>query len=333
MPVAVRPRVPCAPSARPDPAVNRAPLVTPDRRHRLSARTWIVMVAVSALWGSSFMFIKVALEDVTPSFIVLSRVALGALVLVPIALSRRALPVGRRAFAILMLVGLVQIDVPFLLVAVGEQDVTSSLAGILLASGPIFTVLLAAMFVPSERLAGRALIGVVAGLCGVCVLLGGDVGGDDDALRGGSIVLVACLGYAAGPLIVRRRLPELAPLTVATGIIGLGALACLPLLPVAWPEQTPDLETIGSLLALGVGGTGAAFLLYFVLVAEIGASRASVVGYIVPAFSVLYGVSLLSEPFTAAVGSGLALILFGSWLAARAPAARMSPNGSQAVAR
>lgn len=291
-------------------------------RLRAGGGRWILLLlVVSALWGSSFMLIKVALEDVGPGFIAVSRVSLGALVLLPVALARGALSLGVRRLAVLGLVGVIQIDVPFLLVATGEQDVTSSLAGILLASGPIFTVVLAALFVPAERLHAGAIGGLGIGLCGVVVLLSGDVGGDN-VVRGAAVVILACLGYAAGPLIVRQHLAGVQPLGVAAGIIGLGALALLPVLPAVWPSGNPGATTLGALAVLGIAGTGIAFLLYFVLVSELGASRASVVGYIAPGFSVIYGVGLLGEPLTAGIVAGLALMLAGSWLAARPPGGR-----------
>jgi drug/metabolite transporter (DMT)-like permease len=281
-------------------------------------RVWLLIALLSALWGASYLFIKVALEDdLGPALIVFVRCALGALVLAPVALRRGALGAVRRHLGTLALVAGVQITVPFLLISVGEQHVPSALAGILVASAPIFTAILAVLAVQEERLPAAGMVGIAIGMAGVVLLLGLDLGGDGaDALLGGVLILVASVGYAAGALLAKRRLVAVPPVGLVATIMALSALATLPAVPFSLPSHAPGFDTVASLLALGAGGTGAAFLVFYILNAEIGPSRASVVAYIAPAFSVLYGVTLLDEPFTFATAGGLALILLGSWVAA-----------------
>src|SRR4051794_40987936 len=293
------------------------------------------MGLLAALWGASYLFIKIALDDLSPVVLVFARTALGAIVLAPVALRRGAFAPARRHLGTLAFIAAVQIAGPFLLIAAGEQSIPSSLAGILVASAPIWTAILAAAFVPDERLRGWALAGIAIGIVGVAALLGVDLGGGD-ALLGGAAVLLAGLGYAIGALVAKRRLAGVPPVGLVATIMGLSALLLAPALPFAAPDHAPGLGTVAALLALGCGGTGAAFLVFYVLNADIGPSRASIVAYLAPGFSVAYGVVLLGESFTVATAVGLALILAGSWLAARgrAPSAlsRSGPSRSSAPA-
>src|SRR5947199_4373970 len=163
------------------------------------------MALLAALWGASYLFIKVALDDLSPAALVFARTALGALVLVPVALRRGAFAPARAHLGTLALVAAVQIAGPFLLIAAGEQSIPSSLAGILVASAPIWMAILAGAYVPEERLQDWGLAGIAVGMVSVAALFGIDLGGGD-ALVGGAAVLLAGLGYAIGALVAKRRL-------------------------------------------------------------------------------------------------------------------------------
>src|SRR3954447_15368104 len=188
------------------------------------------MVLLAALWGASYLFIKIALQDMSPLAVVFGRTALGALVLAPVAARRGAFAPVRAHLGTLALVAAVQIAGPFLLIAVGEQSIPSSLAGILVASAPIWMAILAGAFVPEERLRGWGLAGTGVGILGVAALFGVDLGGGD-ALLGGVAVLLAGLGYAVGALVAKRRLGEVAPVALVASIMGLSALVLVPALP------------------------------------------------------------------------------------------------------
>jgi drug/metabolite transporter (DMT)-like permease len=298
-------------------------------------RAWLLLTALAALWGASYLFIKVALDDVSPVALVFARTALGALVLAPVALRRGAFAAVRAHLGTLVFIAAVQIAGPFVLIAAGEQSIASSLAGILVASAPIWTAILAAAFVPEERLPRSGLAGIGLGIVGVALLLGVDLGGGD-ALLGGAMILLASLGYAIGALTAKRRLADVPAVGLVASIMALSALFMVPALPFSVPDRAPGLDTVGALLALGAGGTGVAFLIFYVLNADIGPGRASIVAYIAPGFSVVYGVTLLGETFTAATAGGLALILLGSWLAAggrvRRRVSRSAPSRSSVPA-
>jgi drug/metabolite transporter (DMT)-like permease len=273
----------------------------------MNRRSWLLMALLAALWGASYLFIKVALEDdVPPLFLVFARIALGAVVLVPLA--------WRAGAAVFM--ALVQVVVPFALITYGERQIASSLTGILVSAAPIFTALIAARYDDDERPHGIAIVGVAMGIVGVVLLFGVDLSGDGAALAGGLMVLLASLGYAVGSLYLKHRLRGAPAVGVAAMTMLVGALVLVVPALLSLPPHAPAAKTVASLVALGAGGTGIAFAIYFTLIAEIGPGRASLVAYIAPGFAVVYGVTLLSESITVGAMLGLVLILAGSWIAA-----------------
>lgn len=282
----------------------------------MTRRSWIQLLALAALWGASYLFIKVALEDVGPAVVVFARTALAALVLAPIAWRMGAFKGLRGRTGTLLVLALLQVTVPFLLIATGEQEISSSLTGILVAAAPVFTALLAARIEPAERVRGLRLAGIGIGMAGVVVLLGLDAGGGTAALVGGLLVVLASLGYALGAFHLRRHLADAQPIGLVTATMAITAVVTLPPALVTAPSALPGAAALGSIAALGVFGTGIAFVLFYTLIAEVGPARSSLVGYIAPGFAVIYGVLLLGEPVSLATFGGLALILAGSWLAA-----------------
>jgi len=279
------------------------------------------MGTLAALWGASYMFIEIAIEDLDDVFIVFARTLLGALILAPVAVARGAFAPVRGRLGWLVLIAVIQIAGPFVLITSGQHHVTSSMAGILVASAPIYIAIITAFAAKSERLGGWGVVGIVIGIVGVALLFGVDLGGDSDAVFGGLAILLAGLGYAVGAILAKRHLQDIPPVGVAASIMGLSALVLLPALPWTVPADAPGLDAVGAIVALGAGGTGIAFLIFYTLNAEIGPGRASLVAYMAPVFSVFYGVTLLDEHFTVGTAAGLVLILSGSWLAAegRAP--------------
>jgi drug/metabolite transporter (DMT)-like permease len=279
-------------------------------------RAWVLIGVLAALWGASYMFIKVGLDDLSPTWLVFVRTALAAVVLVPLAASRGALFAARGAFVWVVLLGLLQVAAPFLLISLGEEHVSSSLAGILVSAAPIWTALLALRFDAAERSRGWSLVGVLVGIAGVALLFGVDLTTGLGEILGGLAILLASLGYSAGALVIKHKLPGVSPLGIVSWTTAVAALVMVPLLPFSVPDHGPALDTVGAMLALGAGGTGLAFLIFYTLVHEVGPARASLVAYIAPGFSVFYGALLLDERIGAATIAGLALILGGSYLGA-----------------
>lgn len=274
------------------------------------------------------MFIKIGVREISPGMVAWARIALAALVLVGIAAARGALGgFGGRAGTLLLL-GAVQVAAPFLLISAGEQEISSSLAGILVTSAPLFTALLAIWIDHEERSQGLRLVGVLLGVAGVGVLLGLDLGSGDQLL-GGLAVILAGLGYAVGGFIVKHRLGELPSIGVAAWAIVASTVLLIPAAIIGAPSEVPGLGPIAAVAVLGVLGTGIAFAIFYDLIANVGPARAFVVTYLAPGFAVVYGAVLLDEAVTVATVLGLALILVGSWLAAegRLSLSRPPPAG------
>jgi drug/metabolite transporter (DMT)-like permease len=283
----------------------------------MSRRSVALLLLLSAFWGASYLFIKVALDDgVAPWAVVSIRTALAALVLVPLAIQHGVLGSLRGRLGPIVVLSLVQVAGPLTLIALGEERISSSLTGILVASAPIFTFLLAFALTGEQRASRASLVGVAIGIVGVGMLLGVDAGGGTDALVGGLFVILAALGYAVAAWYLKRNLAGVEPVATVAGTQAIAALVTLPLGLLHVPDAVPSLEAVGSLLTLGVVCTGFAFVIFHSLVASDGPARASLVGYIAPVFSIFYGVVLLDERFGVATAAGLVLILGGSWLAA-----------------
>jgi drug/metabolite transporter (DMT)-like permease len=305
----------------------------------MTRRSWLMMIGAAAVWGASYMFIKVALDDFSEGAIVCIRTALGAAVLLALAARWKALAPLRGRWGWLVVLSAVQVVAPFLLITFGENHVDSQLAGILVSSAPIFTALLALGFDDSERSHGWGAVGIVVGMLGVIVLFGLDLSGSSDQIFGGLMILLASFGYAVGAMLVKHRMPGIPPVGMAGGNMAISALLTLPLFLATLPDHAPSFKATGALVLLGAAGTGIAFLWFYTLIAEVGPQRASIIAYIAPGFSVVYGVVLLDEAFSLAAVGGLLLILAGSWLAieSRPPrrpnwARRNEPSRSSAPA-
>lgn len=295
----------------------------------MSRRSWGLLLIVAAIWGSSYLFIKVALDDLSVGWVVFGRCALGALVLVAIAGRRGQLGTLRGRWGAIVVLSLVQVAVPFVLIAAGERDLASGLTGILVAAVPLFTALLALRLDPAERTRGWGLVGLFGGMAGIVLLFGLDLHGDEAAVVGGLMVVVAALGYAISGFYLRAHLAGVPAAACASGTMLVSSALTLPLALATVPDHAPGADTVLSLLALGMGGTGVAFALFYELITTEGAARASLVTYIAPVFAVAYGALILDEPVTAGAVGGMVLIVSGSWLAAtgRAPS-RSGPSRS-----
>src|ERR671919_1792393 len=190
----------------------------------MDRRSWFLLLILGAIWGASYMFIEIGLRDLSPAMVAFVRIALAALVLVPIAAAQGALS-GIRPVAIwLVAIGAIQVAGPFLLIGAGQEEISSSLAGILVASVPLFTALLAIWVDHEERSHGLRFGGVLIGFAGVALLLGIDLGGASAELVGGLLVVLASLGYAIGGLLVKHRLGEVRPVGMSALVLAAAAV-------------------------------------------------------------------------------------------------------------
>jgi drug/metabolite transporter (DMT)-like permease len=281
----------------------------------MSARAWVAFAAVSTLWGMPYLFIKVAVDDgVPPAFLAWVRVVLGAAVLLGLAWHAGALSSLRGRWRWIAVFAVVEICLPFPLIAAGEQHVSSSLAAIIIAAAPLFVALLALRFDAEERATGARLAGLLLGLVGVIALMGIDVAGRADELLGALMILFSAFCYAVGPMVLKRHFADLDPRASMGAALGVAAIVLLPAVAVDPPAAMPSGSALVSLAVLGLFCTAAAFVFYGALVAEAGPGRALVITYVAPVVAVALGVAVLGERPGAGAVAGLLLILAGSWL-------------------
>ena len=295
-----------------------------------SQRAWIPFVALCVVWGIPYFFIKLAVQEVPPVAVAFGRVALGAAILLPVAWYQGALG-GLRGHA--WAVGgfaVTELAAPFTLIAVGERWAASSLAGILIATVPLMVLIVGPLFGVRESLDARRILGVLIGFGGVIALLGIDRVAGPHGWTGVVCLLVAALGYAAGPLIMQRHLTGVSRLGAAAVSMLVAALILLPPAVLLLPPAMPSPVALASILVLGAVCSACGLWLFFWLVAETGAARAAIITYINPAVASLLGVALLHERFGAGAALGLVLILLGSWWATQRPVQQLPASEANA---
>jgi drug/metabolite transporter (DMT)-like permease len=281
-------------------------------RHTVTRRDAALLLLLSAIWGSSFLFISLGVDELEPSVVVVGRLLAGLAVLLPLAAGRGGLRPMRAYLLPLAFLGVVNNALPFWLLGFAETRIDSGLTAVIQASAPILTVLLASRIDPSQRVGGVRFAGVLIGFVGVALLVGAQRGG---AVTAALAVVGTALCYAISVLVAGRTLKGLPPLQASIGQIAFAVPAILPFALLQLPDAAPGAGAVAAVIALGALATGIAYLLYFTLIASAGASRAILVTYLVPAFALVYGAVLLDEPVTASALTGLVLILGGTALA------------------
>jgi drug/metabolite transporter (DMT)-like permease len=274
-------------------------------------REVVLLLTLASIWGASFLFIKLGVDEVEPAVVVLGRLVVGVAVLVPVVLLRGAIPDLRAMWIPCVVLGALNNAVPYWLIAFAETRIDSGLAAVIQAAAPILTVVLATRIDPSQRVRGLRLVGVAVGFVGVALLVGVQEGSQ---LVGALAVLGTATCYAVSVLYAGRTVRSFPPLEVAIGQLGVGMLLALPFGLAQLPSEAPPAKAVAAIVALGALSTGVAYLLYFTLIARAGASRAILVTYLVPAFALVYGTVFLDEPVTVSALAGLVLILGGTAL-------------------
>jgi drug/metabolite transporter (DMT)-like permease len=273
------------------------------------------LLLLALAWGSSFMFIEFAIEDLSPAATMSGRLVVAASVLLGILIARRGFRqaigcvrmVGRTG----LILGAITTALPFWLIAWGQTHIDSGIAAIGNAAMPIFVALLAIRFAPGERVTGLRAVGIGLGILGVAVLVGVDPQGGLWGAIGTLAVVLAAVSYAGGSLYVQRKLDDSSGLLIMTASTIWGAIVILPLGIAQAPSEMPGWKAIMAILVMGVVATALGLLLYIHLVENYGSSRASLVVYLLPVIALFYGAVFLDEPLRATAVFGLALILGG----------------------
>ncbi len=282
-------------------------------------RHFAVLLLLGIIWGSSFLFIKIGIEDLAPAVLVAERLGLAALLMLGI-LHARGLRIPRNARIVrdFFVTGIIGVALPFFLITWGEQHIPSGMAAIINATTPLFVVLLSFAVMQEERLNGLKLLGVVFGFGGVLIAVGLEhLDIASGSLQGYVASLGAALCYAISGLYSRRAFRGMPALLPATGQI---TCAALVVVPVAFgiyglPHALPAPSTIGALVMLAVFCTTVAYVLNFWLLERLGAARASMVSYLLPPIALIYGALFLHEIITIDALVGLLFVLVGIMLA------------------
>ena len=282
-------------------------------------RYWPNLILLAAVWGASYLFIKVAVDEIEPAPMMATRLLLAAAVLLGYLVARVGAATAyaelRSAWRALAVLGVINAAVPFWLVAWGEKHIDSGIAAIAQASVPIFALLLGLRFLPHERVTRGRIAGVALGIVGVGVLAGFHPDGGWWAVAGTLAIVLASLSYAGGAVFGQRTVSSVRGPVLAAGSMLVGGLVLLPFALFQIPDAVPSWEATASVLALTLLGTALAQLILFRMLAQHGSARMTLVTYLMPGFAVVYGALLLDEEITAAALAGLALILAGVALA------------------
>ncbi len=286
---------------------------------------------MATLWGIPYLFIKLAIDDgIPPIFLAWARIVLAAVVLLALAWKAGTLGTIASRWRWIVIFAIVEISLPFPLIAFGEQHVDSSLAAIIIAAAPLLVALLALLVAPSERVTRSRSVGLVIGFAGVVVLMGLDLTGSTEELLGALAILAAAAGYAAGPMIMRLRLEGIDARAAMGASLGIAGVALTPFAILDPPDAAPTRTAWLSIVVLGLLCTALAFLVYSALVAEVGPGRAIVITYVAPVVALALGVAVLGESPGPGAIAGLLLILAGSWISTDG---RMPPGLAAVFAR
>lgn len=293
----------------------------------MTRRDLLTLLVVAALWGASYLFIAVALDaGMTPASVVTVRIVLGAVVALGAARPREVLTLVRRRPGLLVLLALLQFNLPLVLLGVAERSISSALAGTLVAATPLFVVAMAPLTGGARQSRGT-WVGVLVGLVGVMLLLGLDPSAVGATGRA-ALVLVVALSYALGTVLAGRGFVGVPKRPLLGATLALSALLSVPATLVDPPRVLPGPTGTAALLALGLLGTGVAFLLFYGLLDTVGPERAILVTYLAPVFAVAYGVLLLAEDIGPGTVAGLLLVLVGARVAGRSGRRARAPVGS-----
>ena len=283
----------------------------------MSRRGLLLFAVMSVIWGIPYLLIKVALGELSPPFLVFSRTAIAAAVLLPIAMRRGMVRAALARWRPLLAFALLEIALPWLLLNDAERHMTSSLAGLLIATVPLIGTVVIWRLGDAAAVAGTRLVGLLIGIVGVAAVVGLDLGAGATSWLGVTEVLLVSVGYSVAPIIATRKLSDVPTLgVIAVSLTGV-AIAYSPAILLARPHTWPRPNVLAAVLTLALVCTATAFLLFFELIAEIGPVRATVITFVNPAVAVLLGVSILDEAFTAGIAVGFPLVLLGSWLSTR----------------
>jgi len=279
----------------------------------VTRRGALLFAAMCVIWGIPYLMIRVAVRELAPVTMVFLRAGIAAALLLPLAAHRRELRPLLRHWRPLLAYTAIEVALPWVLLGRAETKLTSSLTGLLLAAVPLVGALIVTLSGERERLGRRRWLGLLVGIVGVGAIVGLDAG-QVDLVAVAEVALVAVC-YAVGPVILARRMGGVPALGIVAASLAITALFYAPFAVANWPAASPSAHVVESVVGLAVVCSAAAFLIFFALIREVGALRATVITYVNPAVAAVLGVALLDERLTVGMVIGFSLVLVGSILA------------------
>jgi len=283
----------------------------------VSRRNWSLFLTAGLMWGIPYLFIRIAVRDFSPAFIVFARVFIGAVILIPIAIHQKSLRAAIRGAKFVFLYALCEMIGPWFLITKAETRISSGLTGLLIATTPIWSTIFTAMYGDRSVWHAKRLAGILIGFIGIVALVGIESFSGTSPLWAIAFVLVSAIGYAFAVIMVTRALPGVSGIAINAVAMSMTSVIYAPFAILQWPKHHVSSSGIIALLVLGLVCTVLAFIVFFIVLHEIGAARASLVTYLNTAFAVVLGVLFLSEPLTLGIGIGLPMVLVGSYFASR----------------
>lgn len=282
-------------------------------------RSWINFSLVGVLWGLPYLLIKVAIApgEFTPAFLVFARVILGSAILIPYSIHKGTFGAVLKAFKWVFLYALIEICGPWILISTAETKITSGLSGLLVATAPFWASLLMSILGDKSVWHSSRLAGLVIGFLGIILVVGLEAFRGNQNIGAILMILLAAIGYVTAPTMMSRKAPNLNGAAINSVAMLITSVIYLPFGIKDFPRHLPSAHAIEAVLALGIFPTAMAFALYFVVMADFGPARASLVTYPNTAIAVVLGIIFLHEPITLGIVLGVPLILIGSYYASR----------------
>jgi len=283
----------------------------------MTRKSWIQFGIVGFLWGIPYLLMKVAVADIPPPLIVAGRTLIGAAILIPIAIKKNTFKDAIKGIKYVIPYAVLEMVGPWILITSAEKEISSGLAGLLVATVPFFASIFSSLRGDHSVWQPKRIFGLVVGFVGIVALVGIESITGTSNPKAIAMVILAAIMYAYAVLMVTTNLPGVDGIAINGVAMGLTCLFYTPIAIATWPSNPVSTEAIAALVALGVLSTAIAFMLFFIVIVEIGVARGSLTTYVNTAVAVVLGILILNEPITLGIIVGLPMVLLGSYLASR----------------
>ena len=283
----------------------------------MTRKSWILFGLVGFLWGIPYLLMKVAVADIPPPLIVAGRTLIGAAILIPIAIKKNTFKDAIKGIKYVIPYAVLEMVGPWILITSAEKEISSGLAGLLVATVPFFASIFSSLRGDHSVWQPKRIFGLVVGFVGIVALVGIESITGTSNPKAIAMVILASIMYAYAVLMITTNLPGVDGIAINGVAMGLTCLFYTPIAIATWPSNPVSTQAITALVALGVFSTAIAFMLFFIVIVEIGVARGSLTTYVNTAVAVVLGILILNEPITLGIIVGLPMVLLGSYLASR----------------